>query len=580
MTNFQDSALDNDILKAIEEMGFKTPTPVQLKTIPSILNSDRDLIALAQTGTGKTAAFGLPIIHLTDTSSFDTQAIVLCPTRELCVQICKDLDQFSKYKDGLKTLAVYGGANIEPQIKALKKGVHVVVGTPGRTLDLLRRKLLKINNVSWLVLDEADEMLNMGFKEDLDSIMSETPQEKQTLLFSATMSREIESIARRFMQDPEVITIGKKNSGADNVAHNYYMVHARHRYDALKRIVDVNPNIYGIVFCRTRQETKDIADKLMGDGYNADALHGDLSQAQRDLVMGRFRSGILQLLVATDVAARGLDVNNLSHIINYNLPDELEAYIHRSGRTGRADKTGTSIVIIHSKEKHKIKTLEKLVGKPMAQKPVPMGKEICEVQLLNLVSKIEQVEVRKGLMSDLMPQIHKKFEHMSKEEVVNLFVASEFNRFLDFYKNAPDLNVESETYREKSHSRNSKSDYREKGLSNERSYRNTFQGRDRNEGYSKFFINLGTKAKINPVKLIALIKSQTRRRNIDIGKIEIERNFSFFETDSRYTREVENSFKNLLYENKNVIVDLRESDEKPSNQNKAKNRPHSARQSR
>jgi len=556
MTNFNDSALDINILKAIEEIGFKIPTPIQLKTIPSILQSDRDIIALAQTGTGKTAAFGLPIIQMADPSVPETQAIVLCPTRELCVQICKDLGQYSKYKNGLKTLPVYGGANIEPQIKALRKGVHVVVGTPGRTLDLLRRNILKINSINWLVLDEADEMLNMGFKEDLDAIMAETPNEKQTLLFSATMSKEIESIARNFMHEPDVITVGKKNSGADSVAHEFYVVQAKHRYDALKRIVDINPSIYGIVFCRTRQETKDIADRLMADGYNADALHGDLSQAQRDLVMGRFRSGILQLLVATDVAARGLDVNNLSHIINYNLPDELEAYIHRSGRTGRADKTGTSIVIIHSKEKHKIYNLERLTGKPIIQKQVPSGREICQVQLMNLVGKIEQVEVREGLMHDLMPEIHKKFELMTKEEVVNLFVASEFNRFLDFYKNAPDLNVEADWSKRKSDKSISNADSREKRFRNERTGKPSFQNRNGDAVYSKFFINLGTKARLDPLKLIALIKSQTKRRNIEIGKIEIERNFSFFETDSRYTREVENSFKDLYYDNKHVKVDL------------------------
>ncbi len=564
MTNFHDSTLDGNIIQAIEEMGFKIPTPIQLKTIPGILQSDRDIIALAQTGTGKTAAFGLPIIHMIDTAYSETQAIILCPTRELCVQICKDLNQYSKYKEGLTTLPIYGGANIETQIKALRKGVHVVVGTPGRTLDLLRRKILKISNVSWLVLDEADEMLNMGFKEDLDSIMSETPEEKQTLLFSATMSTEIESIARRFMHDPEVITVGKKNSGAENVSHNYYVVQAKHRYDALKRIVDINPSIYGIVFCRTRHETKEIADKLMADGYNADALHGDLSQAQRDLVMGRFRSGILQILVATDVAARGLDVNNLTHVINYNLPDELEAYIHRSGRTGRADKTGTSIAIIHSKEKHKIKNLEKLIGKQMHRKQVPMGREICQVQLLNLVEKIEQVEVRESQMADLMPEIHKKFSHLSKEEVVNLFVSAEFNRFLDFYKNAPDLNIEPDYDHEKSNPKASGRHSREDRFNRERNGRNQYSDRRTPAGYSKFYINLGTKAKLNPLKLISLIKEQTQRRNIDIGKIEIERNFSFFETDSRYNRELESSFKGLYFDNKPIVVDFRSNFEKAS----------------
>jgi ATP-dependent RNA helicase DeaD len=359
MSTFRETGLKPEIISAIELMGFEKPTPIQEKTIPALLASDNDVLALAQTGTGKTAAFGLPVLNQIDLQENNVQALVLCPTRELCMQISKDIESFSANLKGLKTVAIYGGANITPQIKDLKAGAHIVVGTPGRTLDLIKRKALKIGKIDWLVLDEADEMLNMGFQEDLDAILSTSPDKKQVLLFSATMPKEIQQIAGKYMKHTVEISVGERNSGAENVRHEYYMVHARDRYAALKRIADIYPSIYGIIFCRTRQETKDVADKLISDGYNADALHGDLSQAQRDHVMNRFRNRNLQLLVATDVAARGLDVNDLSHVINYNLPDDLEAYVHRSGRTGRAGKKGLSVSIIHSREKGKIKDLQK-----------------------------------------------------------------------------------------------------------------------------------------------------------------------------------------------------------------------------
>jgi ATP-dependent RNA helicase DeaD len=557
MLNFNESGLRDELIKAVTEMGFDTPTPVQVKTIPAFLTTNRDIIALAQTGTGKTAAFGLPLIQMSDLSSKKVQSLILCPTRELCIQITNDLQNYSKYIPEFRTVAVYGGASMDVQIRALKAGVHVVVGTPGRTMDLIRRKILKINDIRWMILDEADEMLNMGFKEDLDTILAETPEEKQTLLFSATMSPEITSLTRKFLKDTLEISAGKKNVGADSVQHEYYMVHSKDRYNALKRIVDMTPDIYGIVFCRTRQETKDVADKLIADGYNADSLHGDLSQAQRDHVMGRFRSGHLQLLVATDVAARGLDVNDLTHVINYNLPDELEAYIHRSGRTGRANKTGISVAIIHTRENGKIKELQKLLGKTMERKQVPNGKEICEIQLLSMVDKIEKVAVDQAQIEKYMPAIYKKLDGFSREELIKLFVSAEFNRFLAFYKNAPDLNIsavqEREVYKERDGKRRSS---REKNpfssvVNDERPEK---RSRRNDINYSRFHINLGTKARINPMKLIALINSQTRVRNIEIGKIDIERNFSFFETDSRYAKEIESSFKDLSYENVKVVL--------------------------
>ena len=561
MLNFNESGLSKELLRAIEEMGFDTPTPVQSETIPAFLSTNRDIIALAQTGTGKTAAFGLPLIEMTDLDSRKVQSLILCPTRELCIQISNDLNNYSKYIPGFRVTAVYGGASIETQIRALKTGSHVVVGTPGRTIDLIRRKVLKINDIRWMILDEADEMLTMGFKEDLDTIMAETPPEKQTLLFSATMLPEINALTRKFLKDTLEISAGKKNTGADNVQHEYYMVHSKDRYNALKRIVDINPDIYGIVFCRTRQETKDVANKLIADGYNADSLHGDLSQAQRDHVMGRFRSGLLQLLVATDVAARGLDVNSLSHVINYNLPDELEVYIHRSGRTGRANKTGISAAIIHTRENGKIRELQKLVGKSMEHKQVPTGKEICEIQVLSMINKIEKVAVDEIHIEKYLPAIYKKLEGLSREELIKLFVSAEFNRFLTFYKNAPDLNVtsgqEKERFSEKDwktgnrRKRNAPSSFTEGDKTQKRR-------RSNNMDYSRFHINIGSKSNINPMKLIALINSQTRIRNIEIGKIDIERNFSFFETDSRYAGEIESSFKNLSYENMKVVLNRSE----------------------
>lgn len=492
---FEETGLRQELIRATQELGFSQPTPIQERIIPLFLDTTTDLIALAQTGTGKTAAFGFPLINQADMEERKVQAIVLCPTRELCMQITGDMEKFARFVPGFRTVAVYGGADIKGQIKALKSGCQVVVGTPGRVMDLINRKALQLSHIRWLVLDEADEMLNMGFKDDLDVILAETPQNKRTLLFSATMPAEISAIARKYMHRPQEVSVGNRNQGADNVRHEYYTVHARDRYAALKRIVDIYPNIYGIVFCRTRQVTKDVADKLMADGYNADALHGDLSQAQRDHVMHRFRLKQLQLLVATDVAARGLDVNDLTHIINYDLPDDNEIYIHRTGRTARAGKSGIAISIIHTRETKKIRDIEKITGKRFEQKKVPTGVEICEKQLFNLVDRVENIDVDESQIEQFLPVIYKKLSWLSREDLIKHFVSVEFNRFLNYYKNTPDLNVARTEERE-----------RKRGHTGDFAY---------------FRLNIGLRDGLNPARLIGLINEITGSRDIQVGRIEL-----------------------------------------------------------
>ena len=544
---FEDINIQSDILKAIGELGFENPTPIQAETIPHLLeNSDQDLLAFAQTGTGKTAAFGLPIIQQIDTDSNQTQSIILAPTRELCMQIAKDMETYAKYSKRLNVVAVYGGASIETQMRALGKGAHVVVGTPGRTLDLIKRRKLKLHHVQWLVLDEADEMLNMGFKEELDSILSETPETKQTLLFSATMPSEVARIAREYMRNPREIRVGEKNAGAENVEHVYYMVRANDKYAALKRIADINPNIYGIVFCRTRRDTKEIADKLIEDGYNADALHGDLSQSQHDMVMQRFRSGNLQILVATDVAARGLDVNDLTHIINFNLPDDPEVYVHRSGRTGRAGKKGLSLTIAHSREMGRIRTLEKMVKKPFKKERVPGGVEIVEKRLINLIDKIHNTEVNESKIAPYLDAIFQKLEDLSREDLIKKFVSVEFTRFLEYYKGAKDINIDGNE---------SRRDRGERGERGERQRKERGSG-SRNSKMSRFYINLGTKSNINPSSLIGIINDVTENRDITIGRIELMKKFSFFEVDNHYEKEIIKSFQDVGYKGQSVIVEL------------------------
>ena len=583
---FQETGLAAELMQAVEDLGFENPTPIQEKIIPAILNTTEDLIALAQTGTGKTAAFGFPLIQQTDLSSNKIQTLVLCPTRELCMQITGDLKRYARFVNKFEVVAVYGGENIKTQIDALKKRCHAVVGTPGRVLDLIHRKVLDFSQVKWLVLDEADEMLNMGFKEDLDTILAETPAMKRTFLFSATMANEIRHIAKNYMHNPVEISVSKPNISAETVKHEFYVVNAKDRYLALKRVADINPNIYGIVFCRTRQETKEVAEKLIEDGYNADALHGDLSQAQRDHVMNRFRIKNLQILVATDVAARGLDVDNLSHIINYNLPDELESYIHRSGRTGRAGRTGVSISIIHSRQTGKIRDLERMTSKKFVKKPVPGGIEICEKQLFNLVDVVENVEVNDEQIEQFLPVIYKKLSWLTREDLIKHFVSVEFNRFLSYYKDAPDLNmVEAHSDRtergdrKRRGERSERGDWSERGPGErtDRGDRGARERGDRSErgesgprirgteksergnkaetGFTRFFINLGNKQSLNAARLIGLINEQTRKRDIEIGKIEVLNNFSFFEVDSNFASKVENSFKDAYFEGTLVNVE-------------------------
>ena len=472
LMTFLEIGLNKSIQKAIEDLGFEIPTPIQQEVIPFLLENENDLIALAQTGTGKTAAFGMPVIHKIEVDRKLPQTIILCPTRELCLQITKDMESYAKYIKGLKITAVYGGASIQPQIKALKSGTQIVVGTPGRVIDLINRKSLKLKDIDFVILDEADEMLNMGFKDDLDTILAETPEEKQTLLFSATMPKEVMRISKNYMFNPKTIEVSNRNEGPKNVEHHYYMVNARDRYKALRRICDVNPEIYGIVFCRTRKETSEIADKLMQDGYNADAIHGELSQAQRDHVMGRFRKKKLQILVATDVAARGIDINELTHVINYNLPDDNEVYVHRSGRTGRAGNKGISIIIAHSREGRKLKSIEKMIKRDLLLKQVANGEEICQIQLMKLIDKVVATDVNNQI-DNYIPAIEEKLAHLDKDELIKHFVSAEFNRFLSFYKNAPDLNV----------SGNSKT------RKNERGDRKNKRGDRKNKrGETKFYI--------------------------------------------------------------------------------------------
>ena len=533
MLTFAESGLREEMLKAIAEIGFVDPTPIQQQAIPHILNSDRDLIAFAQTGTGKTAAFGLPCLEQIQMDDRSTQALVLCPTRELCIQITRDLNDFSKYLKGLQVLAVYGGSSIESQIRALRKGAQIVVGTPGRTLDLIKRRKLDLGAVSRVVLDEADEMLSMGFQEDLEAILSQTPQERQTLLFSATMSPDMKRMTKRYMNQPEQISVAAMNKGADTVQHLYYMVHSRDRYAALKRITDVNPEIYGIVFCRTRRETKEVANKLMHDGYNADALHGDLSQSQRDEVMGKFRSRQLQLLIATDVAARGLDVDDLTHVINYNLPDDTQNYVHRSGRTGRAGKEGTSIAIVHTREGRKIKDIERKAGITFTRAMVPSGKEVCQTQLYSLIDKIKSVEVNEAQIGPFLPAIYAKLEHLERDELIKHFVSAEFNRFLSYYKGAADLNVSERKDKRKDRDQKRKA-------------------------FTSFFINIGTKNHVKPANLIGLINESLQSNKARIGKIDVQKKFSFFEVEEGWELAILTSMNGRSFGSKLIQVEVAE----------------------
>jgi ATP-dependent RNA helicase DeaD len=516
LKTFEELGVAPNIRRAIIEMGYENPMPVQEEVIPYLLGNENEVIVLAQTGTGKTAAFGLPILQQIQVNNVQPQAVVLCPTRELCLQIADDLNDYSKYIEKLKVLPVYGGSSIQSQIRALHRGVHIIVATPGRLIDLINRKTVDLQHVRNVILDEADEMLNMGFSESIDEILSYIPKNRNMLLFSATMPAEIARITKKYMRNPHEIVIGKKNEGAKNVKHIYYMVNAKDKYLVLKRIADYNPNIYGIVFCRTKKETQEIADLLIKDGYNADSLHGDLSQAQRDYVMQKFRLRNIQLLVATDVAARGLDVEDLTHIINYGLPDDVESYTHRSGRTGRAGKTGTSIAIINLKEKHKVRNIEKIINKQFEQGVIPTGKQICEKQLFSFIDKLEKVKVNEEEIEDILPSIYRKLDWLDKEDVIKRLISHEFNILINYYQGAGEI----ETLQEGSRKRESGKEKRVSGKGS---------GRPSERGYARLFINLGKTDGLAPQNVIGLLNDNIPGKKVEIGRIDLMKNFSFFE---------------------------------------------------
>ena len=517
MKTFEELGVSPEIRKAIEEMGYENPMPVQEEVIPYLLGNGNDVVALAQTGTGKTAAFGLPLIQKIDVEKRVPQALVLCPTRELCLQIAGDLTDYSKYITDLKILPVYGGSSIDSQIRSLKRGVHIIVATPGRLIDLMERKVAHLETIRDVVMDEADEMLNMGFTDSINAILENVPQDRNTLMFSATMSPEISRIAKSYLHEPKEITIGTKNEGSKNVNHVAYIVHAKDKYLALKRVVDFYPQIYGIIFCRTRKETQEIADKLIQDGYNADSLHGELSQAQRDLVMQKFRQRHLQLLVATDVAARGLDVNDLTHVINYGLPDDTESYTHRSGRTGRAGKTGISIAIINLREKGRMRDIEHIIKKEFEVSVLPSGKEICEQQLIKVIDDIEKVKVDEEEIATFLPAIYRKLDWLDKDDLIKRVVSLEFNRFLDYYKNAPEIEQP-----KASDKKTESKDVSRKGDKEK-------VGRKAEKGYTRLFLNLGKTDGFYTNQIIDLVNRNLRKERIQIGRIDLMQNFSFFE---------------------------------------------------
>lgn len=558
-STFEDLGVSGPILKAIKEMGYESPMPVQEKVIPYLLGNNNDVVALAQTGTGKTAAYGLPVLQKIDTSSTDTQAVIMAPTRELCLQITDDLKDYSKYIDGLHVLAVYGGASIEPQIRSLKKGVQVIVATPGRLVDLMERKVAKLNTVQNVVLDEADEMLNMGFSESIDAILAGVPAERNTLLFSATMSKEIERIAKNYLHDAKEIVVGSRNEGAEHVNHIYYMVSARDKYNALKRIADYYPEIYAIIFCRTRMETQEIADKLIKDGYNAEPLHGELSQAQRDLTMQKFRQHTVQLLVATDVAARGLDVDELTHVINYGLPDDIESYTHRSGRTGRAGRSGTSISIIHIKEKGKVRAIENQIQKKFVPGILPTGQEICAKQLLKVIDDIEKVEVDEDMIAPFLPEVYRKFDMMEKEDLIKRMVSMEFNTFLNYYKNAPEIIQPSEKGERKNERRGEgeKRNYRDR-----KNERGNSRSRTAEPGYTRLFINIGKKDHVTPKSFMGFINRVSQGTNIELGRIDLLQNFSFFEVPERQAKTAIKVLAGTDFDGRTVNVEITDNNDK------------------
>jgi ATP-dependent RNA helicase DeaD len=539
MIKFEEMGFAPGILKAIQELGFEYPMPVQEKVIPEMLTGERDIIALAQTGTGKTAAFGLPLVQATELEIGRPGAVILCPTRELCIQITGDMSDFAKFTGKLRVLPVYGGTSIENQIRELKKGVHIIVATPGRLIDLINRGAANLSFVSTVILDEADEMLNMGFIDSINEILEQVPEGRRTLLFSATMSSEIASIANRYMNNPVEITIGKKNSSADNVSHFYYLVHAKDKYRLLKRIADSETEIYSIIFCRTRKETHEVASKLIHDGYNADALHGDLSQSQRDTVMQKFRQKNLNLLVATDVAARGLDMDDITHVINFSLPDDIEVYTHRSGRTGRAGKRGISISIVHIKEMHNLHKIVKLIKKPVKALPIPTSSEICGKQLFNWVSKLETAATDHKEIEKLLPQIKQKLENMSWDKLLRQVVSLEFDRFLDDYRHGENL---IEPVNEK------KISYAKAGIKGLKEGNNV--------RFTRLFINIGKSDGLSPEKFIELLNTNTKGRMIAVGRIELLKGFSFFEVEAGSVEYVLKILNSVKFKKRQISVEI------------------------
>ena len=542
MKTFEELGVSEDIRRAIEELGFEHPMPVQEEVIPYLLGNKNDVIALAQTGTGKTAAFGLPLLQKVDAQNRATQAIVLSPTRELCVQIADDLKDFSKYINGMNIVPVYGGADIRPQIRTIKHGVQIVVATPGRLVDLINRGVMELNQVNNVVLDEADEMLNMGFSDSINAIFEQLPDDRNTLLFSATMSREVEKVAKSYLHDYKEIVVGSRNEGAEHVNHIYYLVHSKDKYLALKRIVDFHPRIFAIIFCRTKIETQEIADKLIKDGYNAEALHGDLSQQQRDLTMQKFRQHTVQLLVATDVAARGLDVNDLTHVINYGLPDDIESYTHRSGRTGRAGKKGTSISIIHVKEKWKVRQIEKQIGKDFIDGELPKPEEICKKQLYKVMDDIMKTDVDEDQIAPYMDDIMRQFEYVDKEDIIKKMVTVTFGRFLDYYKHAPEI----------------EKPVAGKGSRSERGERNTrgkvSNGRRQHvaeEGFRRLFINLGKSDGFYPGEIMQYLNKHVHGRQ-EVGHIDLLQKFSYIEVPENDAQKVMKALNGTSYKGREV----------------------------
>ncbi len=548
MTTFHELGVHDEILKGLAELGFTTPTPIQEKVIPALLGRRRDQISLAQTGTGKTAAFGIPLVQLANTGNRRPQGLVLCPTRELCMQVARDLANFAKHRAGLAIVAVYGGAPIDRQIRSLRQGAQLVVATPGRLADLMQRREIDLSALAAVVLDEADEMLNMGFRDEIDLILAATPESRTTLLFSATMSEQLRGIAARYMREPEEVLVGRRNGGADNVEHVCHTVRATDRYPALRRIVDASPGIFGIVFCRTRQETQEVADRLTRDGHAAEALHGDLSQAQRDQVMTRFRNGVLRLLVATDVAARGVDVSELSHVINYNLPDDPASYTHRSGRTGRAGRSGTSVVIALQRDQRRVRELEQKIGKRFAYRPLPSGREVCEARLQDFAETFAALEVDESRLEHFLPGLSARLADLDREELLKRILKLQCGAVLEAYHGAPDLNPPA--------AKGAKAgDQAEEARNNRKKAGSRF---------TRFFVNVGRGDGMLPERLIGMVNEGTGIRGIAIGKIELQRNFSFIEADSRFTAQIMEAFRHYQVNGKPVKAEVAESVARPA----------------